>query len=597
MAPVSSQPKSPPKTKPQPSSDSENSGGRVVVLTVLGLAVLVGLGYVAAYALAGEKVPRGTEVAGIAIGGKSHDDAVQALEEGFADRETLEVTVDGQSVPMSAANAGLSVDYDASVDEAGGGRSWAPGRLWDYYSGGDDLDPVLVVDDAAQEGALDRIDEEYGTPAREGDVRFEDGNAVAVAARDGEQVDRESAAEALEAAYVGDGPAELTLVKAEPDVSQADVQDALNEFANPAVSGPVTLVFDKTRVTLRPEDFASVLGMKPEDGALVPDLDEKKLAAVVRGRFAKTDGAPVDATVALVDGTPRVVPAKPGVDYDPKDISSAFLELVVKEPGERQMSVKATVKDADFTTKDARALNIKEKVSTFTTYYPYAEYRNINIGRAAELVNGTVLKPGETFSLNDTVGERTAENGFTKGFIISDGVFKEDFGGGVSQMATTTFNAMFFAGLEDVEHKPHSFYIDRYPVGREATVAWGAVDLRFKNDTDHGVLIQANVTPSTPSTSGVVTVSMWSTKTWDITTKTGNRFNFTSEQTRRISGPDCEPNDGYGGFDINVWRYFREPGSSTLERTEKFSTTYTPSDTVICEPEKRQTPPSEDAGD
>ena len=84
-----------------------------------------------------------------------------------------------------------------------------------------------------------------------------------------------------------------------------------------------------------------------------------------------------------------------------------------------------------------------------------------------------MLKPGDTFSLNDIVGERTAANGFTKGFIISDGVFTEDFGGGVSQVATTTFNAAFFAGLEDVEHKPHSFYIDRYPVGREATVAWG----------------------------------------------------------------------------------------------------------------------------
>ena len=82
-----------------------------------------------------------------------------------------------------------------------------------------------------------------------------------------------------------------------------------------------------------------------------------------------------------------------------------------------------------------------------------------------ELIDGTVLKPGETFSLNDTVGERTAENGFVKGFIIENGIFKEDYGGGVSQSATTTFNAAFFAGLEDVEHKPHSFYIDRYPVG------------------------------------------------------------------------------------------------------------------------------------
>ena len=113
-----------------------------------------------------------------------------------------------------------------------------------------------------------------------------------------------------------------------------------------------------------------------------------------------------------------------------------------------------------------------------------------------------MLKPGETFSLNDTVGERTGENGFTKGFIISDGIFKEDLGGGVSQMATTTFNATFFAGLEDVEHKPHSFYIDRYPVGREATVAWGAVDLRFKNDTPYGVLIHATVQPEHPVLAG-----------------------------------------------------------------------------------------------
>jgi hypothetical protein len=149
-------------------------------------------------------------------------------------------------------------------------------------------------------------------------------------------------------------------------------------------------------------------------------------------------------------------------------------------------------------------------------------------------------------------------------------------------MATTTFNAAFFAGLEDVEHKPHSFYIDRYPVGREATVAWGSVDLRFRNDTRHGVLITTSVTPSTASSSGVVTVSMWSTRTWDIRARTGERYNFTEEETRRVDTRQCHPNDGYGGFDINVWRDFRRPGSSEVVRTEKFHTTYIPSDTVVC---------------
>jgi vancomycin resistance protein YoaR len=248
------------------------------------------------------------------------------------------------------------------------------------------------------------------------------------------------------------------------------------------------------------------------------------------------------------------------------------------------MDVPAEVVEPEFTTADAKALGIEKQVSEFTTYFPYAEYRNVNIGRAAGLVDGTIVAPGETFSLNGTVGERTAENGFTEGFIISNGIFKEDLGGGVSQMATTTFNAAFFAGMTDVQHKPHSFYIDRYPVGREATVAWPTVDLQWRNDTTYGVLVHAHLTPSTPSSQGELTVRFFSTPYWDITTKTGARYNFTSPATRTLDTEDCYPNAGYGGFDINIWRYWRRAGSEELERTERMHTTYTPSDTVICKP-------------
>ena len=165
----------------------------------------------------------------------------------------------------------------------------------------------------------------------------------------------------------------------------------------------------------------------------------------------------------------------------------------------------------------------------YTTYFPYAEYRNVNIGRAAELINGTVLKPGETFSLNRIVGERTAENGFTEGFIISGGKFKRELGGGVSQSATTTYNAMFFAGLKDVEHQPHTLYIDRYPPGREATVAWPNLDLRFTNDTKYGVLVQASTVKATGSSRGSITVKMWSTKTWDkVESTTPAKSNYTT---------------------------------------------------------------------
>ena len=566
------------------SDPRENAGGKVVLLLLAALVLLCAGLYVAAYLGAGDKVPRGTTVAGVEVGGLSPEAAEAALRAGLADREERAITVvrDGDQVEVAPTEAGFSVDHAASVAAAGGERSWRPGRLWDYWTGGDAHDAVVDVDATAFDATLDDLAGRVGDAPVEGAVDFRRGEIVVTEPEPGEGIDPEAARTELLAAYLAEDPADVELATAtvEPEIDEADVQDALDSFANPAMSAPVTLVFGDSPVQLQPQEFAAALGMRAEDGVLVPDLDEKRLIALVDDGIS-AGGAPVDATVALVDGKPKVVPAKPGVTYDPADVSDAFLELVVR-PDDRRMEVEATVAEPDFTTKDARALKIRERVSTFTTYYPYAEYRNINIGRAAELVDGTVLKPGEVFSLNDTVGERTRENGFTEGFIISDGVFKEDLGGGVSQMATTTFNAMFFAGLEDVEHKPHSFYIDRYPVGREATVAWGSVDLQFRNDTPYGVLIHATVEPSTPSTQGVVTVSMYSTKYWDISTTTSDRYNYRPPATRTLSGPDCYPNTGYAGFDVDVTRTFRRHGSDDVERTEKFHTAYTPADTVVC---------------
>jgi vancomycin resistance protein YoaR len=563
----------------------ETEGGRVVLVLLVGLVVLFGGGYAAAYVVSGDNVPRGTTIAGVEVGGRSQEAAVIALRRGLAERSTapIPVSVDEATAgSVDPVTAGLAVDYPASVEAAGGGQSWAPERLWDYFTGGEDLEPVVTVDETAMARAAEELVEAHSRPPRDGDVVFDEGRVNVVEPRPGETIDAEEARSALEAAYLQDTTAELTTASAQPDVDASDLAEALEGFANPAFSGPVTLVFDRTRVRLGPSEFAPVLSMESRRGELVPDLDEARLIQLVERGMSKS-GRPVDATVRIVDGRPRVIPDKPGVRFRPDDVERAFLRLLRKPASKREAAVDARVARADFRTADARKLRIREQVSAFTTYFPHAAYRNTNIGRAAALVDGTILKPGETFSLNETVGERTRANGFTEGFIIEDGVYKEDLGGGVSQMATTTFNAMFFAGLEDIEHKTHSFYIDRYPVGREATVAWGSVDLRFRNDTPYGVLITAAVTPSTPSSQGVVTVRMWSTDYWDITASASDRYDFTPEQTRRLNSDDCVPNDGYSGFDVDVTRHFRRAGESELHHNERFHTTYLPSDTVICE--------------
>lgn len=572
----------------QPYRDRDNDR-RVIPWLLFGLVVLFGGIYVAGYLATSDRVPRGTTVSGVAIGGLRPASAEVRLASEIDERRKADVVVSalGQRGRIDPATAGLDLDIEASVEQAGGGRSWSPARIWDSLTGGDDFEAVTTVDEDALGRAVAAFAREVDSPARNGAVVFKDDTAVPRAPRDGQVVDRGAAVSAVAEAYLGDDdPVELATVVEEPEVTRNDVSVAMDEFANPAVSAPVTIEIADERVVVPPKDFLPALSMVNEDGRLVPRLDEKRLVAAVDPLMETTSLAPVDATVKIaggVDGTPKVVPAKKGLTFDEREITDAFLDVVVQRDEARTLRVASVVAKPEFSTKDAKALQIKEKVSEFTTYYPHADYRNTNLGRAAELIDGTVLKPGDTFSLNGIVGERTAENGFTEGFIISDGVFKEDFGGGVSQVATTTFNAMFFAGLKDVEHKPHSFYIDRYPVGREATVAWPSVDLKFQNDSPYGVLVQAWIDPSTPSTSGAMHVRMWSTKVWRITTDESERYNTTQEETRRLSGDDCVPNDGYGGFDIDVYRNFYRVGEKELDHRETFHTTYTPSDTVVCE--------------
>jgi len=571
---------------------AERPGGRIVVVVIVLLVLLAGGGYAAAHAVAGDKVPTGTTISGVEVGGLTRSAAIAKLEDTFGSRADSPITVrvghQGASGKVNDAKVqpgeiGLAIDYAASVDAAGAGDSWSPARQWDYFTGGGKVDAVVDVDERLLDEKLTELSDGLGTPPQDGTVTFTADGVQTTQPQAGQAVDRDQARTAITDAFLsGEKAVELEVAPAQPDIDAADVAEALDSFANPAMANPVTLQFGENDVKLTPAKFAPVLSMRPENGKLAPHVDEAALTELVKG--ATANGAPVDATVKInKKGKPKIVPAKPGVTFDSGEAAQVFLGLLTAPDGSRSGPVTAQVTDAAFTTKDAENLKIVDKVSEFSTYYPHADYRNINIGRAAELIDGTLLKPGEEFSLNGIVGERTAANGFTEGYIISNGILKKDLGGGVSQMATTTFNAMFFAGLKDIQHKPHSFYIDRYPVGREATVAWPTVDLRFQNDTEYGVLIHAWVVPSTWSRQGKVTVQMWSTKKWDIDSQTSGRYATVPPKVRTLTTPDCEPNTGWSGFQVDVTRIFRKHGDSAVDHTEKFHTVYTPADTVKCE--------------
>jgi vancomycin resistance protein YoaR len=285
--------------------------------------------------------------------------------------------------------------------------------------------------------------------------------------------------------------------------------------------------------------------------------------------------------VRLVDRRPKVVAAVNGTEVAADDLQRAVEPALTKKGSGRTVKVELSGAKAKFSTEAARKLGVERVTGQFTTYFPYASYRNINIGRAAELINNTLLKPGETFSLNRTLRERTVANGFTEGYVIKGGRFEKDLGGGVSQSATTTFNAMFFAGLKDIQHRPHTLYIDRYPAGREATVHWPTLDLKFQNDTKYGVLVQAYRVKASPGRKGSITVRMWSTKTYDKVVATDPvRSNVTTGRDVEDDSPKCEPQSPVPGFDVRYSRLFYNDG--TVVKRENFFWRYAPTNRVKC---------------
>jgi vancomycin resistance protein YoaR len=229
------------------------------------------------------------------------------------------------------------------------------------------------------------------------------------------------------------------------------------------------------------------------------------------------------------------------------------------------------------TTEQARTYGIKEKISTFTTRHPCCAPRVTNIHTIAKILDGYLVKPGETFSLNTVVGERDKARGFVPAPQILRGRFVNDVGGGISQFTTTMFNAVFFGGLEDVQHTPHQFYISRYPPGRESTVSHPHPDFRWRNDSPTGVLVKTAYTDTS------ITVSFWGTKRFDVESQSSRPYDKRSFETAKDSGKKCIPMEGAEGFSIDVWRIFKRDGVTV--RREKFHTVYQPEPKLTCEPE------------
>lgn len=305
-------------------------------------------------------------------------------------------------------------------------------------------------------------------------------------------------------------PTTLTagLVPLAPTVSDDAAQGVADELTDLTATGILTSLSGRS-VRLSPEQLRSQLVVLAVDGEVQVSFDIEGLQQGIENLYVDPVRPLKRPAFEVADGDPRLLEkGKPPMVCCA--IGSAELVATTVLSGEAEpfvaVPLEARAEDDPVVIAWTDGSLIVDQVSSFTTPHACCETRVENIHRMADIVDDYYLLPGESLSLNEYVGPRTEENGFVPAGAIRRGHLILEVGGGVSQFATTIFNAAYFAGLDFDEYRSHTIYFSRYPYGREATISNPAPDLIIRNTTPYPVLIDTSYTDTS------ITVSMYSTK-------------------------------------------------------------------------------------
>ena len=487
------------------SSVRRRGRGRPALLKLALAAALVGLiALLVGLAFAGSRheLASGTRVAGVEVGGLTQRQAVERLEQRFADVADDPVTfVEGETSFSLAANQ-LAVEPNwraavAAASRAGSGFGPLRGfrRLHTRFFGAEVLPPV-AVSNAALEFALDKIAAEVDQAPESAALARRGLRIETVPERLGRWLERAAAAElvvrALGSLDRSVGPTALPVMTATPAVTAPMLAPATRR-AHVALSAPVFLQGAERRWRLSRWRLAELLSL-PSDGATRLAIAGPLADKYFRTLAGRVGREPVDAHFAVSGETVQVVPSRAGLELDVPSTARSLLRAATS-PTNRvaRLAVERAVPER--TTPEALAMGIDGRMSTYKTYNAGTYDRITNLRLGVQALDDTLVAPGGTFSLNEAIGERTAERGFRLAPVIIGTEYAEEIGGGTSQVATTVFNAAWESGVKITERNPHALYISRYPLGRDATVYWPSLDLKFVNDTKHWILVKGFAEP------------------------------------------------------------------------------------------------------
>jgi vancomycin resistance protein YoaR len=582
---------------------------RIILIAVaVPIAVIVW----ASVVFAMDRMSNGGEVLGsvsavdIDLGGLDGEDAHQALLDLEAELSSLPITVEvaGKTFSLLPSEVGFSIDVDRMLAEAmtngrEGGMTGQFGWWLGNLTGGEPA-PVALVTGFSREAldeVLDRwVVESIDNPAYEGGIEVVDGRVRAAYPKTGLGIDNEESAGLVAAALVDFDRNPITLptrvitpirTSAELDAIVAGIEEEAAGLIDSSVTlswltPPIAVHLDQSLL----EESLRARLISPDTDEVELYFDPDPLLTYLLGIRGEIEQEPFDAQIiARHDEQITIIPGRSALIIDDLGVAPAVMQAA-------RSATKAGVfpfeegEEPDLTTAEAEALGVDTLLYRSITYYPCCgDQTNLNrihnIKRIAEETDGALVLPGETFSLNDYVGRRTTEDGYLRaGAIIGDIVqccdHPANIGGGVSQFATTLYNAVFFSGVEDIMHTPHTLHFTRYPEGREATLGFPTPDVVFRNNTDSAILIDTDADDTS------VTVRFYGNNGGlEVEAGLSERRNwvdpFDRLEPNEALDPAEEPvetDDGAAGWTVTVFRYITHPDGE--QTTGTWVWTYAP---------------------
>lgn len=555
----------------------------------------------------GEVLGRVT-IGDVKVGGLTEAEARQAIlvAEARLGAEPISVRVQDTTFTLRPAEVGYDIDESAVIDAAmkvgrGGGflrqMQWWLGNLAGRSANSVEV-PATYNREALMAMLRSWESQAIPDPPTEGGIVVEAGQVNPIYPKSGTGLNFEATADLIEAQIFGGRAAVVAQTEFRvPVLTNADI-DQLVSRAESMISRPVTLakIVPQTSLTFPREVLAASIATREVGTKGNPEIELffqiGPLVQYLNPIRAQVETDPVDAQVVIrPDDVPIIIPGSNAVQVDDAALPEAIMRAATSVTRTAPLPVREGTAPS-FTTADAEALGIRNLLYTATTFFtPGGDFKNqnriINIQRIADQVNGAIVMPGEVFSLNEYVGRRTLEGGYrVAGAIIGPIVYCCDHpanvGGGVSQFATTLYNAIFWSGLEDVEHTPHTLYITRYPMVREATLGYPTPDVKFRNDTEAAVYIKTEYTGSS------ITVKFFGDNGGiTVTEQLSDRSAFTDPQeyfepdSSVPPGTQVERDDGSRGFTATITRTITYPDGRD-PKVQRWTWTYRPFPIIIA---------------